>query len=92
MKNDESVICCINVGFTGALNRSSKEQPTSLPENLQENMEPKKGEEMSGRQAGVGEMSGRQADINILTTTRNHSPSLQSTFTPCFKSKREQFL
>ena len=39
-----------------SLNRSSKEQPTSLPENLQENMEPKKGEEMSGRQA----MSGRQ--------------------------------
>ena len=58
MKIDESVICCINVGFTGALNRSSKEQPTSLPENLQENMEPKKGEEMSGR----------QANRNILTS------------------------
>ena len=47
-----------------SLNRSSKEQPTSLPENLQENMEPKKGEEMSGRQA----VSGRQADRNILTS------------------------
>ena len=58
-----------------SLNRSSKEH---LPENLQENMEPKKGgnmepkkgEEMSGRQAGVGEMSGRQSGRqgNILTS------------------------
>ena len=31
MKIDKSVICCINVGFKGALNRSSKEQPTKKP-------------------------------------------------------------
>ena len=64
MKIDKSVICCINVGFTGALNRSSKEQPTIKPAR-------KHGAKEGGRDEWETSRSGGQADKNdrnILTS------------------------